>query len=517
MEMGERDIFPHVGRQTQIRLPGARQPTYPLITGTFGGVDFLHSVMGEVSDKAYQSEIQTLEGAIQESENDTSQSYLKDLLGKLPSGLIGGGNSEKVDEFDSKAKNERKKKQTVNPRKPEEWTKYLDGVQEQIRPVMEWHDGLLQSISETVEKIPVIPDLIEQVQNQITVFCFSVLAPYVLPVLTQVKTELGTGSSEVIQSSKKEQHVVFHDDKCTDPTHSMLSKDHFSNVLNEPSGKVAQEVVKWAVPQLIECWDDEKADVDRTLTRIINGVLHHPAQREKGEDGAVEGRKAMFRVMEEWWGGKDDREKDTLRKQLSRDGVLKGHNHKEGVHDSGHGCGKPISLPKASGSAPTGASSVLSGLSKVLGDSSGSDKSKMKSPDTGGIEKFAGEAAGSGVVGGLMSGLVSGAGSDVLGGSDDKKKEQKKDPKENKERKDDKDRKDRKEHKEQKEQKEHKEHKKEKTHDGGRDTYGQSQYNSHGSSYGKSNRGESYQPQQSGKYNIPQSFLHCCPVMFIHF
>lgn len=45
--MGERGVFPHVGRNTQIQLEGARHSVYPIVTGTFGGVDFLHSVTGE--------------------------------------------------------------------------------------------------------------------------------------------------------------------------------------------------------------------------------------------------------------------------------------------------------------------------------------------------------------------------------------------------------------------------------------------------------------------------------------
>jgi len=45
--MGERDVFPVVGRDTKLRIPGARGSVYPLVTGTFGGVDFLHSVTGE--------------------------------------------------------------------------------------------------------------------------------------------------------------------------------------------------------------------------------------------------------------------------------------------------------------------------------------------------------------------------------------------------------------------------------------------------------------------------------------
>lgn len=62
IEMGERDVFAHVGRRTMMRLPGARDEVYPCVTGTFGGVDFLHSVTGEVSDKLTQNEIQELEG-----------------------------------------------------------------------------------------------------------------------------------------------------------------------------------------------------------------------------------------------------------------------------------------------------------------------------------------------------------------------------------------------------------------------------------------------------------------------
>lgn len=53
IELGERGIFPHVGRRTMIDLPGARQSVYPLVTGTFGGVDFLHSVMVKHTCRSY--------------------------------------------------------------------------------------------------------------------------------------------------------------------------------------------------------------------------------------------------------------------------------------------------------------------------------------------------------------------------------------------------------------------------------------------------------------------------------
>ncbi|KAJ5233434.1 uncharacterized protein N7469_005200 [Penicillium citrinum] len=392
LELGERDVFPHVGRDTKVEIRGARHPVYPIVTGTFGGVDFFHSVLGELSDKTMQSELQSLEGAISESEGD-SPSLLQDLLSKIPSGLLGDNDDQsgKMDDFKSKADDARQNNQNISPREPEEWTRYLDDVHKQIYPVLQWHDELLQKINQAIEKIP---------------------PPYVLPIIKQVKSELETGSSEVIQSSREQQHIVFNDDSCSDPTHSMLSKDHFSNILNEPAGRIASSVVKWAVPQLMQCWDDENADIDRTLTRIISGVFHHPALREYGEDGAGEMRQTMFSTVEQWWSEKSDRERGSLRDQLSRDGVLKGRNHKEGVQDCGHGCGKPLALPAGKHSSSGGGSG---------GSSYGHGQNRPSKNDTG-LEKIASEAVGGGALGGLVGGLVGGVGSMIL---DDGKEERK--------------------------------------------------------------------------------------------
>ena len=45
VELGERGVFPYVGRKTMMKLPGPPQPVFPIVTGTFGGADFLYSVM----------------------------------------------------------------------------------------------------------------------------------------------------------------------------------------------------------------------------------------------------------------------------------------------------------------------------------------------------------------------------------------------------------------------------------------------------------------------------------------
>jgi len=205
----------------------------------------------------------------------------------------------------------------------------------------------------------------------------------------------------------------------------MLSKDHFSNILNEPAGKVASQVLKWVVPQLIACWDDERIDVNRTLTRIVNGVFHHPTLREYGNDGAVDGRRLMFGVVEQWWGSKDEQDRQIMRSQLSRDGVEQGRNHKPGVQDSGHGCCKPLGMPTVKTAQNSGASgglgSIAGGLvgglagGAVLGEI-GSALAGQSQYDTGfksgGMGKFVEEGVGGGVLGAVVGGI----GGELLGG-----------------------------------------------------------------------------------------------------
>lgn len=145
--MGERDIFPHVGSRTQIRLQGARSEVYPIVTGTFGGVDFLHSVCGEISDKATQSEIDELEGTMQQdSHNDNS--VLKDLLSKIPPGIFGGKDEAgKADELQANATAAQMNQTRISPRDPEAFTQQMQDIIKQIYPIIEWHDEVMLSIT----------------------------------------------------------------------------------------------------------------------------------------------------------------------------------------------------------------------------------------------------------------------------------------------------------------------------------------------------------------------------------
>ncbi|KAG5936814.1 hypothetical protein E4U59_004774 [Claviceps monticola] len=354
IEMGERDVFPHVGSETRMRLEGANDKVYPIVTGTFGGVDFLHSVVGEVSDKMTQNEIEELEGTLQDSKNSDT-SLLRELLDKIPDSLFGGKTQKnRIDEIQGNAASSQLENMSVSPRNPEEFTVYVQQVYSQIMPAIEFHDDVMKGITSAVENIPVLPKIIEQLEEQLSRFVFSIMAPVVVPLIRQVKNELATGSGEVIKSSEDEQHVVFENNRCTDPTHSMLSKDHFSNILNEIAGRTAAKMVTWTVPQLMEAIDNDGTDVNRLCDRIIHGIMHHPAQRNLGQDGASEARNLMFQEVETWWGELRG-EQDSYRQKLSRDGVERGENHKEGVDDTGHGhgCAGKLKMRKLYGEPDT--------------------------------------------------------------------------------------------------------------------------------------------------------------------
>ena len=174
----------------------------------------------------------------------------------------------------------------------------------------------------------------------------------------------------------------------------------------------------------MECWDNERIDVNRTLNRIINGVFHHPAQKDMGDDGAADGRRLMFGVMQNWWSSKNEREKATFRDQLSRDGVQNGRNQKAGIHDTGHGCGVPLSIPgvKGIGGAVGGAAAggLLGQITSALAGESEYDPGARpqiapggrvtQGNPTPGFSNFAQQAAGIG-----LGAVVGGVGAEVLG------------------------------------------------------------------------------------------------------
>ncbi|KNG51392.1 het-c domain-containing protein [Stemphylium lycopersici] len=348
-ELGYNNVFPHTGVQTGINLHGKH--TYPLVTGTFGGVDFFHSVLGEAND--------AVSGGGKRSGGPGGGSDacggLIDALSKVPgtgdlisqarslqassdaqaaenarSGGFGDYNSSRAgpNEFDAPPGS------VGGPPGPEIPGTNTDPatIIPKIYPILVFRDNVVRSISNIISKIPGLEKLIETITERVTLFVLSLLAPFILPIIKTASAQLKSGSSAVIDSAAKHQYEVWTDPTSTNPTHSMLSKDHFSNVLNQPAGQVAVAILQYVAPRVIYAWDHPDVPVDQVLEDCMR-VFHHPALR----DPHCEVHVNMFEVVKKWahnYHGKD------LNDLLSSESVKAGHNQ-SGAHDhsSGHGHG----------------------------------------------------------------------------------------------------------------------------------------------------------------------------------
>ncbi|KAI9684770.1 MAG: hypothetical protein M1829_000145 [Trizodia sp. TS-e1964] len=357
-ELGFNQVFAHTGTQTQINVRGHQ--IYPLVTGTFGGVDFLHSVLGELSDNVTQSEVDELNTALGDAQKNEAStggarahgggaaSYMTTLLAQIPG--EGGSLARQAEQL--KADSDAQEFSNLNLRSTGQYNDTrASGTQTfaappgstggppgpgvpglspdfdpiktaaQIYPILEFRDRVVRAISATIEKIPGLQALIEKITETLTLFVLSLLAPFIKPIIEAVSKSLKTGSSGVIEASAKQQFGPWNDPHCTDPTHSMLSKDHFSNILNPPAGRVAGAILKYAAPRIIYGWEHPDVDDSQILEDIVR-VFHHPALRDRNN----ELHRKMYEAVEGWVHQLPD-QGQSLNNVLGSESVKAGKNH----------------------------------------------------------------------------------------------------------------------------------------------------------------------------------------------
>ncbi|KAL4980107.1 heterokaryon incompatibility protein Het-C-domain-containing protein [Aspergillus desertorum] len=356
-EMGFHNVFPHTGAQTQMVIRGRH--VYPLVTGTFGMVDFYHSVLGEASDHFTQSEINEMDVALGDAQSSSSANSLNSLtglLGKVPgcgdlvaeaealkrrsevqqssNSRSGAGLGYAADEFTRSSNNDSEHSRGVHESRanaPSGANKPtgLPGMPEfnpaetiaKIYPILEFRDKVVRKVSSIIEKIPGLEALVEKITETLTVFIMSLLAPFIRPIINAASKSLQTGSAGVIESSGKNQFEPWTNPHCTDPTHSMLSKDHFSNILNEPAGHVASAILKYVTPRVLHAWENINIPEQQVLHDALE-VFHHPALRNMHN----EAHRTMFEAVQSWVHAMPDRGAK-LNDVLSSDGVKTGKNN----------------------------------------------------------------------------------------------------------------------------------------------------------------------------------------------
>jgi hypothetical protein len=79
IELGYATVFPHVGLNSQIQLLGSDRYIWPLVTGTLGGADCLHSLLGEATEKISQTCLSDLIFAVSGAEQEDPDQLFKKL------------------------------------------------------------------------------------------------------------------------------------------------------------------------------------------------------------------------------------------------------------------------------------------------------------------------------------------------------------------------------------------------------------------------------------------------------
>src|SRR5204863_454937 len=95
-------------------------------------------------------------------------------------------------------------------------------IAKKIYPILRFRDRVVKAISATIEKIPGLEALVDNITTSLTVWVLSLLEPFIKPIVQLVTKNLNAGSALVV--SDNAQFEVLDNPHSSDPTHSMLSK-----------------------------------------------------------------------------------------------------------------------------------------------------------------------------------------------------------------------------------------------------------------------------------------------------
>ncbi|GAA5907677.1 Het-C domain-containing protein [Sporobolomyces salmoneus] len=413
MRLGYHQVFPHVGDAVKIQTPAGPAP--PLVTGTFGGSDFIHSLLGEATDTISQNSVSDLSKAMDSAKSRSrdgsdSTSTLAKLLFDLPGGS--GSNLSRemqgVEDIRTRASNGQ-----MDNMSPQE----LHAV---LWKVLTFRDNVVKGMENTIEKIG-LSSVVEKITTSVNAFVFTTIEPLMKPIMSQATQVLGQGSAAVLNSS--EQYAVFDNPHASDPTHSFLSKDHFGLILNEPAGQLACIILKHTVNLIVRAWDDTSMNIDHVASDILE-TFHHPYFYN--DSSSIQ--REMGAYVKSWIEGQSPEDKRYILQALTKDSVRNHKNNRKGQPDGqvGHGCGgqyNSVLMPNGVGAFAQqyipGASTVMGGVNSVQQTFNSFGGSGGGGQHQGGRRRDVDEYGNDQGPGGFMPppGPPQGAASDFYGGS----------------------------------------------------------------------------------------------------
>ncbi|WRT66987.1 uncharacterized protein IL334_003953 [Kwoniella shivajii] len=316
ISLGYNNVFPHVGRNTQIQAPNGKR-VFPLVTGTFGGADFIHSVMGEATDHLSQQSVSDLTKQMTNARSiSEGQSSSADTLRQLFFSLPGSDGSDMTREMDGIQNMRAGQPGGLDPSNmsPQE-------LHDTLWKILSFRDSVMKRIENTIDRIPGLSGVVEKISNSVSVFIITTLEPFVKPLVGTATSALGQTSQAVIDSH--DQYEVWNDPYASDPTHSFLSKDHFGLILNQPAGEIAQIIVEFTVKLVVQAWDNNSMPVEQVTEPVLEALFHPDFH-----NGRSEIQKRMLDKMRNWIDTVHN--KNEILNRLTSDKVKSGGNKRIG-------------------------------------------------------------------------------------------------------------------------------------------------------------------------------------------
>lgn len=320
IEMGHTQVFPFVGENTYIQGIGNGRPIYPMTTGTFSSTDFIHSLLGEASDHISEASVSDINRAIDNAKAHGGASSFETMRG-LVSQIPGSSGSEITRDMNGMRDIQQRAAANPSSLTPQD-------VYKNLWQILIFRDKIMM----TLEKIPGLSWLMAKISDTLSAFVMTTIEPLIKPAMKTLTTQLQAGAHTVI--NKADQYEVFTNPNAMDPTHSLLSKDHFDLILNEVGGNLAVIIIKHTVNNVVRAWDDPSINPHQIIDTILECMFHpHFINRGSGIQNE------MMAHVQGWINGLDYGERERTLRGLSKEGVRNQQNKRKGYEGTSHNHG----------------------------------------------------------------------------------------------------------------------------------------------------------------------------------
>jgi len=206
---------------------------------------------------------------------------------------------------------------------PEQFNSQPNAIWTAIVPMFQFHDQIAKFMLEHEEqfKVPFLSEAKKEIEESIDDLTYKFLAFFIEPAV-KVMREAIKNSKELIEvhdsALKADLEVDIWKPSATgsDPSHSILSKDHYSNVLNPVAGRVSLALINYATQKVVQAWEDPLLEPSAVVNSILAG-FHNPYYMDPRSDV----QKAMYSAVTSWWQTRTEEKKQFLNRVLSKDGV----------------------------------------------------------------------------------------------------------------------------------------------------------------------------------------------------